>query len=131
MSKKYLMLGSIASFFAPLAAFAQEVGEASSPAWFPLLEVGGVIIAVLTVISMSQAAGASAGGKLSKVFMSFVYASILFAAALIWRAYGEITGGEGGFTSELVYEVVLYLGLIFMAVAGRMARKAFGGGVNG
>lgn len=123
MSKKYFVLSALAVTIVPALAFAQGAGASSDPSWFPLMEVAGVIIAIYTVISMSQATGASTGGGLHKVFMLFVWGSIAFAAALLWRAYGEVTGQEAAFVLSFVFEALLYVGLICLAVGGQKAKK--------
>lgn len=118
------LLAIVVSPFSVFAAEGADVGL-DAPAWFPILEIVGAGIAILTVINMAQAAGAAAGGSLSVVFMRFVWGAIFFAIALIWRSFLEITGQESGeqFVAVLIFEIPLYLGLVFLALGGHKAKR--------
>ena len=61
--------------------------------------------------------------RVAQSVMLFVWGSIAFAAALLWRAYGEVTGQEAAFVLSFVFEALLYVGLICLAVGGQKAKK--------
>lgn len=124
MRRFFLLL---AGLVIPLQAYAQETGEIgesmskgfwkADPWWFPLLEIGGVILAV-TIYVIIRHTTKHVGGIVGKGFTWIKTAQLLFILALIIKAYTEITELDG-FFYDLIFELPLYAGIIMIAYGAK------------
>lgn len=113
--KWFAVVFAFISAILPAAAFAQEAGSAdASPPLFFLLEAVGVVIA-LTTIWFSKKAEKKFGGFVGEMLKTKTMALWFIAAALMIRAFQEISGNEN-FIWEVIFELPIYFALVLMAV---------------
>lgn len=99
----------------PMSAFAQEVGVVEkSPPFFYLLEIAGILIAIIA-IWFSKKAEKKFGGLVGNMLRMQTVALFSIAVSLAFRASMELMGGEGFFW-EVSYEIPLYVALILISV---------------
>jgi hypothetical protein len=127
MKKQYLKLLAVSSVFIPYFVFAEEAFDALSPEnpwWFPLLEVGGVIVTIFALYSVQRVLK-SLGGHIGDQFKYIQLALALILFAFAARAFIEFNGLEG-FIYDVVFELPFYGAALLMAFAAKKLAMVLG-----
>ncbi len=81
---------------------AAEEGEEEEPAWFPLLEVAGVIIGLVASVYTFKNYKAMKGGAIGESFKFILGALIIITLGIALRGLNE----QFGMTSEIIAEII-------------------------
>ncbi len=95
-----------------------------SPLWFRLLEPLGAIIGIVALI-ISYKNFKNFGGVLGKSYTYIMAMLALFILAFIWRSLIEQSLIPENIATEVVFEALLYIGVVLIAVASSVALRGF------
>jgi len=121
---------SFVSMFSVLAipafVFAQddELHLLEEPMWFSMLEVFGILVAIIGLYYIVKIVKAQSQGILGKAFRFYGIGIVSVSLSLAYKGTVEMMGIESGFIHELVYEGFIYIGIIMFAVGSEIAYKA-------
>lgn len=98
----------------PVAAVLAGEGEEEMPSWFPMLELGGVLLGIVIsgiAFSVYQSMkGGMIGEGFGKIFLGIL--SITMGVAV--NGLNEMLGLLSEFGAELTFELFIYFGLILI-----------------
>jgi len=98
-----------------------QTAEESVGFEFFFIEITGAAIAIVVLIRMVRTA-IILGGHAGKAFNLYAIATGFIAFSLVLRSYIEFYGSETIFT-EYVFEISIYMALIFMLFGTNMAKR--------
>ena len=95
-------------------------GEAESgdavPGWFPMLEVGGVLLGIVISALVVKVYSAMKGGLIGAGFGKILFGVIAITLGIATNGLNELMGFISEFGAELAFELFIYAGLIFIGV---------------
>lgn len=124
MNKIFLPFYLIFSVVLPHLAHAENQSS-GDPLWFPLFEVGGVVVTIFALISVRRVLGA-VGGHLGSQFRCIQGALLLMLFAFAFRAFVEFNEFEG-LVYEIAFELPLYGAAIMMAYSTKKLSSLLSG----
>jgi len=89
-------------------------GEEKMPTWFPMLEMGGVILGVIVSTIAVKIYMGMRGGMIGQGFGRILLGIISITLGIAANGMNEIVGMLSEFGAELTFELFIYAGLIFI-----------------
>ncbi|MDH5326971.1 MAG: hypothetical protein OEZ68_14480 [Gammaproteobacteria bacterium] len=94
---------------------AGEEGE-EVPAWFPMLEMGGVVLGLVISALVVKVYNGLKGGMIGAGFGKILFGVIAITLGIATNGLNELVGFISEFGAELVFELFIYAGLIFIGI---------------
>lgn len=88
----------------------------ADPWWYPLLEIVGSVVSLIALIVILRTGRLLGAGGLWQGYRWLAYAAVAVMVAFIFRAWHEIRDLEG-FQYDLIFELLIYLAVIFVMAA--------------
>jgi len=96
-------------------AIAGEVGmEQEMPTWFPMLEMAGVVLGVAVSALAVKIYIGMKGGMIGDGFGRILYGIVAITLGIAANGINEMVGMMSEFGAELTFELLIYVGLIFI-----------------
>lgn len=91
-------------------------GEEEMPAWFPMLEAGGVVLGIVISALVVKVYNGMKGGLIGAGFGKILFGVIAITLAIATNGLNEMVGFLSEFGAELTFELFIYAGLIFIGM---------------
>ena len=98
--------------------FADEVGE-ETPRWFPLLELFGSLIGIITSSILFRIYSATKGGALGAGIRFIMIGVLLLTGGVLFNGLNEMMEFTGGFAAHLILEISTYMALIAIGIGAK------------
>lgn len=112
----------ILTLFSISTGFASE-SEEEIPAWFPLLELGGVIVGIIVCGVVTKVYLGMKGGAIGEGFSKILVGVIAITAGVAINGINETFELMNEFSAEVVLELCIYVGLVFIGLGSQKIAK--------
>lgn len=131
--KTYSTLICATIVFFGAVSFAVAQGETSGgwwladPWWFPLFEIFGFIIGIICLSFLRKIQKKLGASLFGNAVRFLEYSLISFTVAIGFRAILEIRDIKEFILYEILFEALVYVGLVCIAIAAQKLFRAVGG----